>query len=381
MCIDSLPELVAAMKRVALIQVFSRRTGYHSLFQLRYCADGKSVPSIKLQKQLLEPFTAVKAYKQGCHFEGPWDTTLAQRLQKVMVPKVLWFRARDRELHEVIADRKTAGDKNFSAGFYLVAIDIYLEALKLVPDAKQAGRQASRVDDEVFWIRSQSLILSLRCNMLLACLHLKHKRPHYIRADIEETIEMLTTLGLDPKSPFNLAHGGQNLVDFHFARLAATVLQGEWSLARQLLAKAPFFTPQSSAYLDYFYNLVLKFMRDHTHVIVVPAPHWALKKVLDTLPTVATAHNIALTNVPAVSATVDMERYILKQLEYEGDLLEDEVVQKEGWSIDRDGNEVPWEFDSTDAMRYVKSSRKRLEKQFDVPQVVVQSFRSTIGGG
>jgi hypothetical protein len=59
------------------------RTGYHSLFELRYCADGQSMPSIKLQTQFVEPFMAFRSYKQGCHVKGAWDSTLAQRLRKV----------------------------------------------------------------------------------------------------------------------------------------------------------------------------------------------------------------------------------------------------------------------------------------------------------
>jgi len=86
----------------------------------------------------------------------------------------------------------------------------------------------------------------------------------------------------------------------------------------------------------------------------------------------------AVVTAPFTSASIDYERYVLRALEYQGDLYEERILQKEGYSS-QDGVVVQHVFDQGQADRDIEWYRRKMAAQKAAGKVVETWLSPEIG--
>jgi hypothetical protein len=332
----------------------------------------ESMP-LKLQQRLLEPFMRLRTSRQTCSIAPSVDEDLAKRLQASVTPQVFWFRAQGRELYNVILHERLVADAAFDAGQIEVAARLYDNAADIVQNARRIGLKINRADDEVFWNDYHDLILSLR--VMVAMAFLLHADSEVRRAKDHEFFRKILRISLDTEPEYNCSEAGIMLYcGLVYAHLVAYVALEDTTKLWTLLLRVRKMHSFNIRYNDSV-NIAKIWANTHSKLFgaTPPYPQEELSTLLAVVP------NQAVRHVPmigaATSASIDRERYVLRSLGYDGDLLEERIVQKVDCSMQY-GKEVSRPFDKKVADKMVKSFQKDIARQKSkgkIPAVWIES--------
>jgi len=287
---------------------------------------GQSQP-LKLQRALLEPFKSLHGIGQTCTIRGLVEPLLATQMEKCLTPEVHWYRTTKWLVYQSASSQAKLGYDAYSDGEFGHAFAFYRTAAVFTRNVRSHPIVFNE-DDDLPLLRSyHELCATINHNAmtsgLLSCLSLDKDA----REDVLQWVIQSRSDATD--APIAL--------QYLFEGIAALGL----NLAERV--KAVRFA--ACDYLDI--EEALKIMRTWCKQSPKKRTLTAykyLKQLMKFVPKVPTKSPISIPSAPFTSVSNDYERYVLRALDYEGDLYEDRILQEEGNFFDKDqaDRDVEW---------------------------------------
>lgn len=325
--------------------------------QFRFKFDMKTMPSgamlpTKILRALLLPFATVRGDRQTCEIKGCVNKELVDQVQNRMMPDVLWQRARIRGLYQILKNKKRLVDTIFyiriddirkaicselREEWLALTCELYAELADLVLYSQRMNFPFMSVHDEVLRKSYMSFFFRLNHNTLLAITLLllegsASQAQTYL--DNLRARPMLVEMPVDDDKVRSSALD-QYLGVVHFRNR-------DYGKAEHAFQHAATKDPQSM-----FAKVGVETSQKYdptTNPDRLGCNHEDDMEALVTLmpkQPYMEPHNEPV----SVIAALDQELYALKLLGYDGDCLEGRIVQKGGYSINANGEEVNHPFD------------------------------------
>lgn len=334
----------------------------------------QSVP-VKLQASLLEHFCHLRGPGQSCAMSRNVDNALAARVKSSMTRHVFWFRERVLTLRQVVLEHKAAGDRLYLSGYTEAAFKSYRKAYNILIGPFDAIVNVSRKEDESLRINlghlSLALTLSVAWTALLAGPEEKDPSKRTVLLNSVRNAKFLPSADLQ-----FIKHRSHTFSALVLCMMTACMALG---------MTEPISALQASEWADFSNS----FHRPGLELVLSWARLGAedrkssleskLKKIIPMLPTEPI--EVEVLETPSVCASIDQERYVLRALEYDGDILEDTVVQKQGCFV-MNGKEVQGTHNKKAARRLIRDFETRLaqqRRQGSRPELWVESLFGSEG--
>lgn len=365
-CQDDLPYFASAIE----LNNLNRRIGIKAVFQLNP-KDSKIGMPPKTQRELLAPFKVLQGLREALLFDKRTDTSLLEELRTHMTHHAHWHRAHARRLFGVIAESKIAADEAFILRSFELAARRYRNLLVVVQDAVNHNIQVLRKDDEVFWHNYHQLVLAVQYNYAASLVWSGMALMN--SGTVEQgnaCLRHVFSISLDRNLDFNLKPGRHMYSGLLCCHIMACLALHDAKQLPLLLDRAKSFRMDAVFHsaLDVLIKDVRKACAD------IEKTSEAVLKFTRVLP--REPAGCELQQGRSISATIDQERYMLKALGYRGDLLEQEIVQKQGYCVLKQ-QEIPHAFDpaiSDDLVRELKEMVRQQSGRQDMPIVYLGSM-------
>lgn len=337
---ECLPNLVWAMR----LNTGNTQRTYEFVFDLLKQSNGMMLPH-KVQESLLRPFMKLISTGQRFSIDGSVDESIATRYRALLNPSVQWWRAYVWETIDVLEFKFAVAHQFTIAGDYIGALSTYGNVLAAYQRFELVNSEQAKVDDMDFCLQAGHA--RLKAMMNIARLFLKAAQPS---PDLK--VGLLRFISEVPPSTFELPHVSSTVAAMLRPHVGYTIMAlGDFELGMEYIKKASKSRDPEVAYVKDILKLLrqfydsssnatynagfLDFVRVKISKAMLDMPEWS--KILPE------------PNPPEV-CSLDYERYVLRGLGYGGDLLEDKLKQREGWSADLvSGKEVARPFSVDDA--------------------------------
>jgi len=299
--------------------------------------------SLKLQHALFEPLKLLHDVGVGqvCRIGGAVDPMLARQMIRHLSPVVHWYRAPRWVAHQAVATQAELGDQAYRKCHYALAFSFYHSASHYLESVAKFHLSHKVCDDAKLWYSHHNMCCAIKLNGMATGLLASSSIDRDDRVEILEWIRDQPSRSLDGKGYlFNaMASLGLKLIDsVKPALILAASVHPELAKGLQIIKPWERQSPSKRRSTTGKY----------------------LKQLMELVPKLPVKPPVM--DHPSQSVAIDRERYVLRALDYQGDLYEDRIAQKEDASI-RDGVEVPHVFDQAEADREVEGYRRALEEQ------------------
>lgn len=375
-CMEQLKTFVLILRRWTA----NFRGCYEFLFDLKAAQSGDSM-SFKHQSELLDPFMKLQGGAQTCKIVGKVDAKLAQYVMNAMMPRFFWFRARLREMYDILAAMKAVADQAFDDGEMEVAFRLYEDAASSIAIMQRTDTWLSLVerDDKTFWNNLHALIIALHFNLMTAALLQVQHEPDYDKR--KERLGEVLRYSTEIDRAYTVTLGAHHHAGMWYCYLVAAVAIHDVNKTMWLLENSK---ADHVAVAHHFQQGVdiARSWADHSSTTITTKKKkrldtTSLAKMFDVLPR-KSIQPVIYTKT-SISASIEFERYILNKMDYHGDLYEDRIVQKEGYRTkltNAGAVEVQEPFDPQLSDMFIMNFERELVRQNEmgwVPEIELKS--------
>lgn len=283
------------------------------------------------QQKLLEPFHKVRLGPgTTCVVTGAGDQHLAERTQNLMQSRVFWERARLWEFIDAIEYKKVAADHAIIEQSMLDAHALHHDIFQLM-DVLYVFRKQILLGDDTglrdIWLMLD-MAITLNGSVVEIQRYWQQGDLHMTRDEFKGIVHRGGHLDIVNKFP------AASAAIIHFLCGMGSFMLSAFNDALVSFTEAARLMPTASNYCDGV-SLARKWM-DSSPPVYYSGPYM---HDLAGLMTMLPKHPIQLPthDTKSAIASLDIEKYVLAGLGYTGDLLEDKVRQKRGWSYSWDG--------------------------------------------
>lgn len=358
-CLIDLQDFVRAMKKIELFG----DSQLNFVLQLKPADDGQPLP-VKIQRTLLRPLHQLHLLKQSCTVRGAVDAHLARQTEHIMTPQLYWFRARDHDICEVVYNICEAAKEAYIVEYFTTAINLYYVARNVLQTV-DAGKDFFRyADDPVLERYIHSLARCICVNeanavFSFSLLQGSNKRAPWFDRVRDIYTAMMSLTGSEEQSKF-ATHGENIWGSVHGCWIhIGSNRPGEGLQAADTLRSYP--RQGLPDDLAHVLGTTIRTTRDWCD-LPSRKGRAAIPKMLRKLN--AIVPRLPITSIDCVgvsrSSSIAHERYVLKALDYQGDMYEDRIVQEPGRSISATGEVIPVDFDRNASDRYILQCREYL---------------------
>lgn len=251
--------------------------------------------SMGTQKAVLEPFRCLKAPCNEVKIHGKIEPAYANGLLRAMMPTVDWTRVRAWRFYDFLTELKDSGDEVFRLGYWKVAILKYGACLALLQQAERSGALTS---DLAMRTRCGEMDRICYVNKILSLIS-RCLSPR----DFNDQLHIFGQNDYSPLEKQKFLHyramGLSQINKYHEALMFLNIAKDLGFPYRAL--------EEDRAMID-------RYLSSPSKSTLVP-PQLAFRNLFDEPLTLRTTARIS-------SNSIASERYLLKRLGYEGDLLE-----------------------------------------------------------
>ena len=351
MCLDNLHDLAHILR----LKEVATGASFKLIIELKRQVGGYTL-SVKTQKALLAPLQKIQSIGQRCIIRGDVDDALAKHIAKLLQPQIRWKRGRCWEFYDLIRFKQSVAHSFFDYGNIGAALSSYLDILDLMAggdtyfsESHFLGTAILDSDDEALRLRYQNSRAGIIANICLAFVETEEPLPPQLNHGMHlRLLHTITNIHIhdihDVRPPsfltasqfcvFKLLHGfalcalGRLEAGVASIRAANDVTNPHLHYIAELLKTAE--TLRSSFPASLFRNAIP--YADPLFSVLLEKLRMGVAMGMFNMP----EHTKRSPTFPAHSTVtaIDLERHVLRSCGFTGDLLEDRVLQKEGWSVE-----------------------------------------------
>lgn len=353
---DNLATFISSLR----IPVVDTASSYKLLIELKNHSSGQSLTT-KVQESLLKPFVKLLSIGQRCTIRGAIDDSVKIKYEKILQPSFHWIRSLAWELIDVLTYEKNVANGFANAGHMWPALTTYLGILRLLssPFAKMVACTDESVHTQCLRIHSATIT-----NICMIFHETQGPLPPVLPGILHEHLGQ--SIRSAPDHIFEMPYVSRTLAPvFKIQRGFALLSLGEVTEGLRLIRLAAQSDLPEHSYI---------------HEIARKNEAWALNRASGLMSDDILLEEIRMDIAmgifamseeskapvempPSVVSSLDYERYVLKGLGCQGDLLEERVLQRDGWSVDlTHGTEVEKPFSTKAADATIRRLRQRLDQ-------------------
>lgn len=336
LCLADLEHVVLHLARLAARHPTSRAD---YVLKLSSSVTGH-VLSTKLKNKLLGPFQRVNGSPQSCTIHGVEDKGLAQEVVHAMAPRVSWFRARLRKWYGMMRNLKSAGDHAFDSGHLESALSLYEDACRAYAFRAETDIEmlCRHEDDTTLFDNICDLFIAVRCNLAIVLLLLAQNEPNESikNALMKQYRDAFYGSMLDNSATTSEVHFSA-LTYCHVLHAVSVRKNKDAKIMLDRIATFEQFEGRYDRRYKHGISLAQAWVSTSNTGEVAALDKDSMAELFKLLPQKSIPARV--TNSVCTSASIDLERYILRSLGYQGDLYEDSIIQKEGRCVKFDRNE------------------------------------------
>lgn len=333
-CLDNLREFVRVLEEMELGSTEGRR--FRFKIEFNHCRT--QALSSKTQRLLMSSLTELRGCGQTCNIGGMVDGEVANQYRSMLADQVIWVRGREWQFLDFIKYKKSVGDRLFQINNYAAAHLAYFEWFNYNFNAPHILHGLLNGDDENLVAEYEYVrgITQINFNATVIMI--------YAAAPVEQRPQLLDMVHKSQAEIISNTH----LKSEHLTRnqghvTIANIYTKNWSAAKDALQKA-----SSSGKDNKNFAKCIKLLHNlEKGRTLGQGSATDLKELINMLH--KSTLLLPIPNRPVAKksylATAEFERYILNRLSYTGNLLEEHVKQKPGWTMDKDEEIVHKPFD------------------------------------
>ena len=315
----------------------------------------------KVTSELLIPFKRLRGEGQNCIVRGCLDATLRQAIETSMTPRVFWSRQRSRDFYHMVLESSSIAYDAMRASNWELASIIFIDIKNFLSTAKRLDYSTYRSDDADLykWYRM------LRLELIENDFYTEFQRCP--APDMSGKVSRQCKLSIERIVP----HVGMSRSDreLNMSDPATWVWVCKFIFLRGILdfgSGEP--DSQERAIQDFKTIAPIDDSEDPANkcLDMIRASDDGQASIQDTMRRMLALLEPELSHecidsIQSVVTGVDRERYILRALGYDDDLLEDEISQKQGWSTNTITNkDVAVPFDKDEADLYIAEVKAKI---------------------
>lgn len=283
----------------------------------------------KIQQQLLEPFLKISGRGQKCEIKGAVDAAWSVNMQERLAPVIHWTRSYCWESFNLNIHIKELGDQCYYTGDYIGAYDEWSnigEAMCWNHIIMPYNTDDDHLNKEIE--RFRAICLVNKClAAVLSAIHLRHgTEESQVLRNCEDIFESQHDV-YHAKLPAKI-----KAIYAYLCGVASLILE-RVELAHRSFQNAIRLDPARTLYaacLSTTEKLAERQQKNESISRIKFSTVALMTKSLQKLKPIS----FTLAKPKPEILVVDFEREVLKGLGYTGDLLEDRVIQKEGWFVE-----------------------------------------------